>query len=183
MTRSSFGQTAADLDNVQLNRCMTDTTIIFDILTGGVESHPRENHPAVKMWTGYEFALGTYAMMFCMEWSGQRGFTGHKCFWYLSKAIKAMKADDPGFVYEPPPWFRDRDVLASHRSNLLRRYPLQYDDAWNNCPENWPYIWPVIDFDRPEGYKLMLSKADKERLRSGERVLPAKQKERISNWR
>lgn len=182
MTRTSYGRTAEDLDNVQLNRCMTDTVVIFDVLTGAARG-PRVRHPAMRMWNGYEFALGVYAMMLCLEWSGQRGFTGHQSFWYLSRAINQMKGDDPDFVYEAPPWREDKDVLASHRSNLLRRYPQTYDGKWEVCPENWPYIWPVIDFNHPDGYKLLITKQEKERLKNGERVLPAKQKARIANWR
>jgi hypothetical protein len=73
---------------------------------------------------------------------------------------------------EPPPWIRDKWVLRSHRSNLMRKAPHIYGDKYDGTPENMPYLWPVIDHMKPDGYYLRLSKPDMARLATGERVLP-----------
>ena len=176
----SFGKTAEDLDRNRLKLQLRQTWIIFDILTGGQDDHPKRNHPAVKMWEGYEYALGIYGMMLGMEWSLKRGYAEAEEFWSLYKGIKEIRKEEPDFVFEPPPWMFDSDVLASHRSNLARRDPVTYGDRWDPCPINWPYLWPWPTGDGD--YELRLSKGDKRLLKSGERQLPPGQLERIVNW-
>lgn len=183
MTRMSYGKSAADLRDADLHSCMTRGHELFDVLTGATKSDSySKNSPVKGMWRGYEYALGIYVMMSGMEWCYRRGFAGHKSFWPVFKGIQELKHYDKDFVYEVPPWFRDTDVLASHRSNLVRRDPLTYEDTWHVCPQNWPYLWPIIDKKFPDGYRLMLSAADKTRLQTGERVLPKAQKARVVNW-
>lgn len=71
-----------------------------------------------------------------------------------------------------PGWRYDTDFLESHRSNLIRkepgRYTLHFGDG---TPGNYPYLWPEND-PSDDGYILRVSRADRERLRNGERVLP-----------
>lgn len=180
MTNKSFAKTGHDLDNARLKLQMRQGVTIFDILTGVRENHPKADHPAVRMWTSYEFALGIYVMMLGMEWSFQRGFAENEEFWSAARGIREMKRYEDGFEYEPPPWMRDTAVLASHRSNLARRDGVTYGEKWKVCPPSLPYIWPVLT--KGGGYVLKISKADKMRVRSGERKLPLEYAERVANW-
>ncbi len=182
MTRMSYGKSAGDLRDADLNALMTRGAKLFDVLTGAAEPGEYARTPVLGMWRGYEYALGIYVMSADFEWCFRRGFAGHKSFWPVYKGIKEVKTLEPDFKYEPPPWYRDKDVLSSHRSNLVRRDEATYGGKWDVCPENWPYLWPIIDKKFPQGYKLMLSRADKDRLRTGERKLPQAQKERVVNW-
>lgn len=182
LTSMSYGRTAEDLDTARLHAAQNQGSALFDMLTGIKDPGNLKHHPVLSMWRGYEFALGIYVMSCGLEWCFQRGFAENKSFWNVARGIKEIKNDDPNFVYEVPPWFRDRDVILSHRSNLLRRSPEHYEDKWELCPEDWPYFWPVIDADQEDGYKLLLSKADKARVKNGERKLPAAQKKRVANW-
>jgi hypothetical protein len=179
MTYPSFGKTARDLTNEILKQQMGEVCDIFDILTGLKPEHERANHPAVKMWEGYEFALGIYGMCLGQEFTFGRGYAEATEFWYLSKGIREIKRSEPDFAYEPPPWMFDVDVLLSHRSNLARRHPVTFRSKWKNCPKDWPYLWPVLKGD---DYDLFLSRGDKRRLRDKSRKLPAEQLERVVNW-
>lgn len=175
-TYSRFGKTAEDLSDAQLNQDMTESMEIFDMLTGVAEE---KAHPTLEMWRGYEFALAIRAMFLNMEYTFRRGYAHHECFRFMYTAVQEIQRDEPDFSYEPPPWFRDAAVVKSHRSNLFRRG--YYNEMpWNNCPENWPYIWPKVDGD---SYTLWLSRSDKKLIKSGERALPdAATLERIVNW-
>jgi hypothetical protein len=179
MTHKSFSRTAEDLDNPRLKLQMKQTCTMFDILTGLKPDHSKAQHPAVRMWSSYEYALGIYGMMLGMEWSFRRGIAEADEFWYLSRGIKETKRFDKEFIYEPPPWMRDTAVLQSHRSNLIRRDEITYGDKWKNVPRDMPYIWPVVD--KAGKYTLYLSRSDRERVRTGERVLSERYAERIVN--
>lgn len=182
MTRETYGRTASDLDNARLGKQMLECMQIFDTLTG-VTPNFYPHHPAMKMWEGYEFALGIYCMMLNLEWTFQRGFADHKALFWFYKNIKEMQKDDPGFIYECPPWVGDPAVLLSHRSNLKRKDASLYGKKWKNCPDNWPYLWPQIRFNHPEGYILQISQADKKRILTGERKCPDDETmTRVINW-
>lgn len=181
MTHPSFGKTARDLTDEILKQQLSQTCIIFDILTGIDTKSEFSGHPAVKMWHGYEFALAIYGMSLGMEFTFNRGFAEANEFWYLSKGVREIKKAEPDFTYVPPPWMFDKDVLLSHRSNLARRHPVAFRSKWKNCPENWPYLWPVLD---GENYDLFLSRADKKRLKNKQRKLPDRLlgEEGVVNW-
>lgn len=179
VTRRSWGQTAQDLDVRRCGYQRVEALQILEALTGLREDIPA-THPALRMWAGYELALAVYGMQFCLEWYLHRGYHD-KMFYGFYDISQDLKREDRELAFELPPWSRDTDLMRSHRSNLLRRNPRHYQGMWQQCPENWPYLWPFIDDSQDEGYKLMLSKADKARLKSGERQLPRDVMERIAN--
>lgn len=177
ITRRSWGKTAEDLDMRRAGNQRNEALTILRVLTGLEEGY--ENHPVLRMWRGYELALAVYGMQFCLEWYLHRGYHD-KMFYGFYDISQDLKAEDPELGFELPPWSRDTDLMRSHRSNLLRRNERHYKGMWADCPESWPYLWPFID-GSVEGYKLMLSKADKARLKSGERTLPRQVMERVAN--
>lgn len=92
------------------------------------------NHPASKMWRGYEWWLGVYGLCVCEEWRS-RGYKD-TCF---DKILHEMRNFVPG---EVPPWFGNESFHASHRSNLLRKNPQHYSKFFQEI-DDLPYIWPV----------------------------------------
>jgi hypothetical protein len=87
------------------------------------------NHPAVKMWRGYESALIAYSNAAIMEW--------------LRRGYRNTMEILPVECWLSPPWLGDLRFHASHRSNLLRKDPRYYGQfGWSEAPD-LPYYWPV----------------------------------------
>ena len=93
------------------------------------------NHPATKMWRGYERALCRYTLVICEQWSS-RGFKDT-----VAENIIARidLFPDTGM----PPWLGDPAFHASHRSNLLRKDPEFYSQFGWQEPGDLEYVWPV----------------------------------------
>jgi hypothetical protein len=91
-----------------------------------------QNHPAVKMWRGYEDALALYHNLCVIEWA-QRGYSNSMPLFSTSPDVAL------------PPWFGNPDFHRSHRSNLLRKDPAHYRPLFPDDPDNLPYVWPVSD--------------------------------------
>jgi len=121
-----FVETAKVLDYRRLgNQRVEARKILSTISNGGGWS----NHPAVRMWRGYEAALTKYSNIMIQEWI-RRGYRN------------TMEIIDPGIV-KLPPWVGDPAFHASHRGNLLRKDPSWYGKfGWSESPD-LPYVWPV----------------------------------------
>jgi hypothetical protein len=97
------------------------------------------NHPATKMWRGYEVELARYAAAMCREWKA-RGYKDSLEPFFLDAADQYLS---DGRNDRPPPWLGADDIHASHRSNLLRKDPNHYAQfGWTEGPD-MPYVWPV----------------------------------------
>jgi hypothetical protein len=95
-----------------------------------------KNHPAVKMWKGYEQALKFYINCCIDEWTSRKGKTGKP----FRNTMEIYKIDFPNIEY--PKWFGKEKFHESHRSNLLRKdYEFYSKYGWTE-PTNLPYIWP-----------------------------------------
>lgn len=94
------------------------------------------NHPASKMWRGYEGSLVWYGLTICNEWL-LRGFRD-TCF----QKIRAIRDPD---LERFPPWFGDEAFHASHRSNLLRKDFIHYSQFGWTEPTDLLYVWPKGD--------------------------------------
>jgi len=95
---------------------------------------PWYNHPAVKMWRGYEYSLRAYALIVCTEWMN-RGFND-SCY---GKIFHCFDLAD----YVMPPWLGNEQFHASHRSNLLRKDLVWYSKFGWTEPLTLEYVWPV----------------------------------------
>jgi hypothetical protein len=130
----SSSLTAKCLDSRRLGKQRVEALTILRVLEGKVDGW--RNHPAVKMWKGYEVWLITYGIEICWEWK----FRGFKDT-VQSKLRQCFKKFS--FVFELPPWLGDERVHASHRSNLLRKDSQHYSKFGWKEPDNLPYFWPV----------------------------------------
>jgi len=147
-----FAQSARVLDNKRLGKQRVECLQILKTLAKGpteviqridgltneiVAIHrktPWYNHPAVKMWKGYESGLVQYALCIIYEWHNVRGFDD-TCF---SKVLQLDKPEETKL----PEWLGDEAFHASHRSNLLRKDFLYYSQFGWTEPTDLPYVWP-----------------------------------------
>lgn len=91
------------LDNIRLNKQITEALQIYDTLIG--KNKGWINHPAVKMWRGYEDGLLMYAYECFTEWIKRGG----------NRKATIVKPEN----YNLPQWFGDERLHSSHRARLL----------------------------------------------------------------
>lgn len=100
------------------------------------------NHPAVKMWKGYEWSLLMYQSAICKEWIHQFSFKDtcldKTILLYFKNTDLSSTAD-----HSDPPWLYNRAMILSHQSNLIRKDPEYYRKKFKGVPNDLPYIWPV----------------------------------------
>lgn len=131
----AFAANAAALDMRRLGKQRVEGLQILRTLQG--LSHGWANHPAVKMWDGYEHALAHYTLAICENWS-QRGYRDT-----CADQVLTLIADLPALRNtELPSWLDDPELTLSHKSNLIRKAPEFYGPKWPNVPDSIPYKWP-----------------------------------------
>lgn len=115
--------------NVQCPRCRA---------TGIIERAWR-NHPATRMWRGYEGALIVYLECCVAEWT-RRGGEDTRWAEVLKLYPDKVRAR---FTAPVPPWHRDERLHSSHRAALLYKNPDHYKQFnWTETPKQ-DYYWPV----------------------------------------
>lgn len=131
-----FASCAAALDTRRLGKQRVEALQILNAL--GRTSGGWVNHPAVRMWRGYEQALVHYALAMCAEWV-RRG--------HADTVRDQILARHPGLPaldkVQTPPWLDRADFHRSHRSNLLRKDPAFYGPLFPGDDDCLPYVWPV----------------------------------------
>lgn len=131
----SAARSAQILDRQRLGKQRVEALQILRTLQG--KTFGWVNHPAVRMWRGYEHALALYGWAMCDEWL-QRGYVDNCRFQF----VEAMEGRDPGTVIVPP-WIGSASFHESHQSNLVRKLPAHYRVFFPDVPDNLPYVWPI----------------------------------------
>jgi len=104
------------------------------VTESGIRKTAWYNHPATRMWRGYESALAFYGFLMCEEWI-KRGYNG---------SLKMVFGNRfHGSKVEFPEWIGEESFHNSHRSNLLRKNNKHYAQFGWDVPDNLPYIWPT----------------------------------------
>jgi len=118
------------LDSRRLGKQRVEAFQILNVLLERTDRKGWKNHPAVKMWRGYENALKLYMNKAIKLW--------------ISKGYKnTMNLEVIEGPIRFPPWFGEKDFHASHRGNLLRKDPKFYSKkGWTESSE-LEYVWPV----------------------------------------
>jgi hypothetical protein len=130
---SDFIANARVLDRQRLGKQRVETWQILNALRG--LSKGWTNHPATRMWRGYEGALAQYGAAMCREWIA-RGY--HDTM--LERFYPLLPTP-----FDPwPHWLGWEDVAISHRSNLIRKDPGFYGPLWPDVAPDLPYLWPVV---------------------------------------
>lgn len=128
---ANFQASAKALDNKRLGKQRVEVLQILRALTG--QSKGWTNHPATRMWAGYEDALVIYGIEICLEWR-RRGFND-TC---LEKIAAFYSGNGP----DAPVWVGDPKVHIAHQSNLRRKDPEFYGPMFPGVPDDLPYVWP-----------------------------------------
>ena len=129
-----FAKTARVLDYRRLGKQRIETKQLLNALLGRTKGWA--NHPAARMWRGYEGMLCLYGICMCKEWRS-RG--------YKDAQLPILRDEYlPLFdVVERPVWLGLPQVHASHRAALLYKAPEHYHQfGWTESPE-LNYYWPV----------------------------------------
>ena len=129
---ADFSQSAAVLDYRRIGKQRVETYQILRALRG--ESSGWANHPATKMWRGFEASLVEYGIAICDEWVS-RGYRDT-----LRDKFAVMSADYRA-AFEPD-WLGDPALHASHQSNLYRKDPDFYS-LFAPVGGDLLYVWPV----------------------------------------
>jgi len=125
---TDFEQCAKALDYRRLGKQRVECKQILNAIERG--SGGWSNHPATRMWRGYEPALRQYMRAIILEWVA-RGYKNN------------MEIPEPE-DYELPPWWGNEEIHASHRAALLEKdFEYYYGNhSWEDEPK-LAYIWPV----------------------------------------
>jgi hypothetical protein len=143
LPRASFQQSARCLDNKRLGKQRVECKQILLALGVEIGMHtPYEsrwrNHPAVRMWAGYELQLLAYSALVCQTWR-ERGFRDSLLPEFMDAYDKLRPLAETN---KYPEWFGRKKFHASHRSNLLRKDYAYYSKFGWQEPVDLPYYWP-----------------------------------------
>ena len=138
---SDYIKSAKCLDNKRLGKQRVETKQILLALGITVGEHKSgkkgwQNHPAVRMWKGYEGSLIVYGLCVCVEWR-DRGFEDN-----VGVELENLYFDWAGHTTKPL-WIGREEFHASHRSNLLRKDADFYGKFGWTEQDNLPYVWPI----------------------------------------
>lgn len=117
------------LDSRRLGKQRVEAFQILNILLKRTDRKGWRNHPAVKMWKGYENALKLYLNKAIKLW--------------ISKGYKnTMKLETIEGKIRFPPWFGKKEFHNAHKSNLLRKDKDFYFEFSKEVPNDLCYVWP-----------------------------------------
>lgn len=124
---ADFRRSAQALDSRRLGKQRVEAWQILRCLE---QPNRWRNHPAVRMWAGYEDALKAYMNACIDEWV-LRG--------YRNRMLKQSHSPDPAM----PPWLGDCRFHRGQQSNLVRKDPDHYGPMFPGVPPDLPYFWPT----------------------------------------
>lgn len=132
----TFEASVAVLDRQRLGKQRVETLQIMNALAG--LSKGWTNHPATRMWRGYERALLSYQAATIQEWE----FRGYNdtCW---QKTVDVYTKHFPIVPFEYPHWWGDNRVHDSHKAALVFKAPDWYTEYYPNVVGEYNYYWPV----------------------------------------
>lgn len=136
---SSFIHSVMTLDNIRLNKQITEAMQIHTTILGIKQGW--KNHPAVRMWQGYENALVLYGLFCYEEWQKRLRLNKRGGKLQHISGQYFVSIDLPEEI-EFPYWLGNKDFHRSHRSNLIRKKREWYIQFFNE-PNDLPYVWPI----------------------------------------
>lgn len=146
----NFMASAAALDNRRLNKQILEGYQVLNTLSG--RSFGWKNHPAVKMWKGYERSLYEYVQVMIKE-AKRRGIKTDKNEYNIEELRKQFW---DSWGDQDPSWYTKdyiNKITITHRANLYKKDPEFYIEFRNavNDPNNIPccptcnYFWVTHD--------------------------------------
>lgn len=128
----SFDKSFEVLDYRRLGKQRVEAYQILNVLLSRTKTKGWVNHPATKMWKGYENALKEY-LNECIDHWVARGYNNN-----MKKEII-----DGDVVY--PYWLGDNKFHSAHRSNLLRKDKEFYSQYMWTESDDMEYYWPIMN--------------------------------------
>jgi len=130
------------LDTKRLGKQRVESMQILNILTDNKKS-TWINHPAVRMWKGYENALKLYLNLSIQ-------------IWIKNGRNNTMQIHSIDGEIILPSWFGNDKLHTSHKCNLLRKDYKYYYTFFGNCYDvNAPYWWPVEMKTKSKQYEMV----------------------------
>lgn len=130
---ADFDKSAQCLDYRRLGKQRVECKQILQVLLNETDSKAWVNHPATRMWRGYEGALALYGFAICSEWI-KRGYNDSLLNYFELRTV---------LLNGLPKWVGDEKFHSAHRSNLLRKDKEFYSKyGWSETPD-LEYVWPV----------------------------------------
>lgn len=117
------------LDSRRLGKQRVEAFQILNILLNRTDRKGWKNHPAVKMWAGYENALKLYLNKAIKLWIS-KGYNN----------TMKLEVIDGNICF--PSWFGKKEFHASHRGNLLRKDSEHYGKFGWTESSDLDYVWP-----------------------------------------
>lgn len=151
LPESTFAKCAEVLDTKRLVKQLLEGRQIMNVLAGEQPSKGWKNHPAVKMFEGYETTLYSYLRAIRDEMQ-QRGYKWEKNWTVIQDLYDRHFSND---LQGYPFWMRDSEswnrVVITHRGRLWEKDPIhyaQYETEGKNfmnyvcCPDKGcTYFW------------------------------------------
>jgi len=135
---SDFHESAKALDSKRLNKQVLECYQILKVLSNPDPRAGWRNHPAVKMWRGYEKSLWEYSMIMLRE-AANRGI---KTDTNEKNLRNLWREEVNNWGGEQPEWLND-DILVerlttTHKANLYKKDPIYYFDFFISVAESNP---------------------------------------------
>jgi len=134
-----FKLSAKCLDRQRLGKQRVEAYQILKALLG--QGKGWKNHPAVRMWRGYETSLAEYGVAVCAEWTA-RGYKDT-----VAEKVRELSRSVESYSIAMPPWFGLSCVHSSHRRALLCKdwghySKLKWSEARTPLSHGYVYVWP-----------------------------------------
>jgi hypothetical protein len=133
---ASVVMSVRSLDPRRLGKQRVETLQIMRALAG--LSKGWVNHPAVKMWRGYESGLMYYQEETCKHWTEHWGYKD-TC---LNKTFSVFDEHFDAARDELPHWWGVLMVHDSHKRALIYKSPEYYSEQWPDFEGEYNYYWP-----------------------------------------
>lgn len=137
-----FARTAEILDDRRLGKQRVEVLQILNAMhrtRGGWV-----NHPATRMWRGYESALVAYGLAVIDVWTRKGGAdtVREKILSHLhGEPVRTQR--ELAALGMLPPWLGRVDLHRAYRSALVRKMPEHYRALFPDVVDDLPYVWPV----------------------------------------
>ena len=150
LPENTFAKCAEVLDTKRLVKQLLEGRQIMTVLAGESTSNGWKNHPAVKMFKGYEVTLVAYLAAIRDEMN-DRGYKWEKNWAVIEDIYNRHYKGDP----QPwPYWMQDKEswnrVMITHRGRLWEKDSAHYSDYeaegqkfmnYVCCPDKCTYYW------------------------------------------
>lgn len=130
---------ATVLDKKRLGKQRVEAVQILNALLYPTAKKGWRNHPAVKMWKGYEPYLCKVYLVAMMDAWKRLGYSNKKCEERYQNFMTISQIRDCDPVV--PDWITD-ELCETHRSRLVQKDAVFYRKFFPDTPDNLNYLWP-----------------------------------------